>query len=475
MEQGVRDYAVQRDQGTMVYHFGATALTLAICSISFKRRDFLPFVCACMIVILVGFGRIFGIPGISYLISKTPVISIMVACQYWWPLVATPLIFLVALGVDNLQNRLAMSVLPFLLLAFLLGSLAAVGVVYGLHEPNMRYKEWSVGLLVAVSVISTLAATASAHISLHRLRNFTVSALVLLVFAELTMHTKVIHFAPDDLFTHPPDEITFIKKNIGLYRTLTIGYDFGVRHELGSAFGIQETTAINQGTLPGYMDYFHNMISLDEGQRLFYSYYPSLRSMQDTPDINTINWAMIDLLGIKYIIASTSFTNYRQVFIDHGFTSVLDAGTVYVYENPNVLPRGFTIDMDLVGEGQAIVLPPDVSSKLKPATISLYRNNEILLIGTVDKPSLLVLTDNWHADWKGFVNGVQSPILLINGTFRGIQLPAGQYEVRMYYQPRTLKAAYLTSGIIILLIGYILLDHKRIDRFLTIHLAPSQV
>lgn len=475
MEQGVRDYAAQRDNAVMVYHFGATTLTLAICSISFKRRDFLPFVCACIVVILVGFGRIFGIPGISSLISKMPVISIMVASQYWWPLIAIPLIFLVALGVDNLQNRLAIPGLPFILFALLLGSLIAVGVVYGLREPNMRYKEWSVGLLLAVSMISTLGSAVSAYISLHRLRIITITALVLLAFAELTMHAKAMRSVAYDLFTHPPDEITFIKENIGLYRTMTIGYDFGVRHELGSAFGIQEATAINQGTLPGYMDYFHNMISLDEGQRLFYSYYPSLRSMQDTPDINTINWTLVDLLGIKYIIAPTSFTNYRQVFIDHGLTSVLDAGTVYVYENPNVLPRGFTIGMDLVGESQAITLPPDVSSKLKPATISLYRNNEILLKGTVDKPSLLVLTDNWHEDWTGFVNGVQSPILLINGTFRGVQLPAGPYEVRMYYQPRTLKAAFLTSGIIILLLGYILLDHKRIDGFLTIHFAHSQV
>jgi hypothetical protein len=471
MEQGVRSYAAQRDHAIIVYHLGTTALTLAICSLSLKRRDFSPFVLICMTVILIAFGRVFGVPGISSLISKIPIISYMIGNQYWWPIIVIPLIFLVALGVDNLQNRLVIPGLPFLLLALLVCSLTAVGAVYGLHEPNLWYKQWSISLLLATAIASSLATALSAYTSLDKLRNYVASALVILAFVELTMDSKTMRYAPDDLFTNRPTEITFIKKNIELYRTLTIGYDFGVRHELGSAFGIQEVTAINIGNLSHYMDYFHNMISLDESQRVFYDYYPSLRSMQDTPEINTIDWAAVDLLGIKFIIAPTNFSQYRQVFVDHGLIPVLDAGTVYVYQNPNVFLRAFTIDMDWVQENEAISLSSDVLSKLEPAAVTLYRNNEVVLKGTVNKPSLLVLTDNWQANWKAFVNDAQTDIILVDGTFRGVRVPAGQYEVRFHYQPRTLNAAILTSGIIIFLIIYISLDHKRIDSFLTTRFA----
>lgn len=468
LEQEVRDYAAQRNKSTMVYYLGTITLILAICSINLKRREISPLVLICIGVIFIGLGRIFGIPGIFSLISNLPVISYMIGLSYWWPIIVIPLIPLVALGVDNLQKRFVIPIFPILLLAFFLGALIAVGAVYGLHEPNVWYKQWSIGLLLATAIFSSLAMALSAYTSHDQLRNHLASALVLLAFVEMTMDSKTMRFAPDDdLFTSPPAEIAFLQKDVGLYRTLTMGPYFGVRHELGSAFGIQEATAINQGTLPAYMDYFHNMISLDEGQRLFYDYYPSLRTIQDTPDINTINWAAIDLLGIKYIITPINFTQYRQVFIDQGLIPVLDTETVSVYQNLNVLPRAFTIEIDSFQEDPAISLSPDVLSNLRPVDITLYRNNEVVLKGTASQPSLLVLTDNWQANWKAFVNDVQTDIIPIHGTFRGVQVPTGSYEVRFYYQPPSLNASILTSGIMLLLLLYILIDHKRIDRLLT--------
>lgn len=474
LEQGVMEYITQRNKAMIVYCLGTVALTLAMCSLSFKRPIFTPFVLLCMLAILIGFGRIFNVPGISSLISNIPVISYMIGSQYWWPIIVIPLIFLVALGVDNLQNRFVVPIVPFLLLPLVVGSLIAVEIVYGIREPNVWYKGWSTGLLLTTAVVSPIATAISAYTSRGRLRTYVAIVLMTLAFIELTMDSKPMRFAPNDLFTNHPPEITFIKKNIGLYRTLTIGPEFGVRHELGSAFSIQEVTAINLGNLSHYMEYFHTMVSLDPDQRLFYDYYPSLRTMLDTPDKNTIHWAAVDLLGIKYIITPRNFPHYRQVFIDHGLIPVLDTETVYVYENPHVLPRAFMIDRDsLQGNGE-IFLSPDDLSKLKPANIPLYRNNEVLLEGTASKPSLLVLTDNWHANWKAFVNGVQTDILRVHGTFRGVQVPAGQYKVRFYYQPRTLHVAILTSGIMTLFLAYFLIDHKRVDSFLAQRLHTSR-
>ena len=466
MERVAKEYAKQGGKSLVVYQLGTTALILAICSLSFKRREFAPFVLFCLVAVLIGFGRVFGVPGISSLISHLPIVSFMIASPYWWPIIVIPLIPLTALGMDHLQNRSILPVLPVLPSVVLVSLLIAVGAVIGLHEPNLWYKQWSIFLLVSTAIMVSLAMALSVYSSDTRLRNFLVSALVLLVFAEMTMDSKTLRYAPEDLFTNAPTEIDFIKKNIGLSRTLTIGYDFGVRHEIGSVFGIQEVTAINQGTLPAYMDYFHGMISLDESQRVSYDYYPSLRSMKDTPGINTINWEAVNLLGVKYIIAPTNFTQYREVFIEHGLIPVLNAGTVYVYENPAVLPRAFTVKMDWSPEKEAISLSLDELSQVEPAAISLYRNNEVVLKGTVNRRSLLVLTDNWQANWKAFVNGAPGKIIVVNGTFRGVQVPRGTFEVRFHYQPGTLNLAILTAGIIILFLLYILIDQKRIDRYL---------
>jgi Bacterial membrane protein YfhO len=155
------------------------------------------------------------------------------------------------------------------------------------------------------------------------------------------------------------------------------------------------------------------------------------------------------------------------MLLDHGLRSVFETISVYVYQNPNVLPRAFTIDWEHEPENQAVFLPPDVRLKMKPANIPVYRNTEVRLEGDVDKESLLVLTDNWHEDWTAYVNGVETPIQHVDGTFRGVQVPKGHYEVHMVYQPDTLKAAILCTSAILILIIYLLLDRHKIDRWLS--------
>jgi hypothetical protein len=211
------------------------------------------------------------------------------------------------------------------------------------------------------------------------------------------------------------------------------------------------------------MNYFHKMISLDKNQRLFYSYYPSLRTMQDTPNLNTINWPKVDLLGVKYIIAPQWYTNYQRVFIQHGFGLVFNADQVVVYQNPNVLPRAFTISMDRIVYGAAVNLPSDVHLGLKSVKITLYRNTEVRLEGEVDQPSLVILTDNWHENWKASVNGVVAPIIPVSGTFRGVRVPPGKFEVYMHYQPRTLKMAVIFTVSMIFLLIFLFIFHKRAD------------
>ncbi len=124
--------------------------------------------------------------------------------------------------------------------------------------------------------------------------------------------------------------------------------------------------------------------------------------------------------------------------------------------------------MDSVKGTGAISLPFNFQLNITRAKIVLYRNTEVRLKGRVNKPSLVVLTDNWHKNWKATVNGVETPIFLINGTFRGVQVPLGEYEIYMYYQPRTLNAAIFSTVAIIFLLFYLIFDRRRIDSLLNL-------
>jgi hypothetical protein len=468
MEVQVMEFASLTHQNWVAFHFGVTALAFAICAISFRRREHAPLVFACLATILLGLAPVFGIPGLSSLIDRLPIVSGF-SNPYWWPMIVIPIIVLVPIGVDNLQNRVGIPALTFLLLAVLIISLVAVGRVYGLREPNIDFKKWSIIIAILSAALVSVFIFISSFLSNNLSRNRILTALVIFMFIELSVDAKVIRYPQNDMFASPAAEIPFIKENIGLYRTLTItplSQNFGLRPELGSAYGIQEVTSINQGTFPSYMEYFHKALPLDPTQREYYNYYPSLRDIQDTPDLNPINWPAIDELGVKYILLTKAFIHYHQALLDHGLKPVFETSSVVVYENPNVLPRAFTIDLQSGQDNQPIMLTSDVSSKLKPSNITLYRNAEVRLEGDVNRDSLLVLTDNWHADWTAYVNGVETPIQRVDGTFRGVKVPAGHYEVRMVYQPDTLKAAILCTVLMILFLLYLLLDRHRINRWL---------
>lgn len=477
LDSDVINLASQRSEHWIAFHYGFTALAFAICAISFKRKAYRPLVLSCAVTVVIGLAPVFGIPGISFVISKLPVIAGFTN-QYWWPMITIPIIMMAAIGVDNLQQRAGIPALTFLLLAVLVLSLVAVERVYGLREPNIDYKKWSIIITVLIAVLVTVSIFVSGFISSGTVRNRVIIGLVLFMFVELTMDAKVVRYGQNDMFTSPPAEIAFLKENIGLYRTLTItplSQNVGLRPELGSAFGIQEVTSINQGTFPSYIEYFHNALPLDPSQREYYNYYPSLRGILDTPELNPINWPAIDELGVKYVLVSKYFTNYQNVLLDHGLEPVLKTSTVYIYQNPDVLLRAFTIDWEQARVNQPITLGSDVGSRLKPADITLYRNAEVHLEGDVDRDSLLVLTDNWHEDWTAYVNGVETPIRRVDGTFRGVPVPAGHYEVQMVYQPDTLNAAIFSTVVMILLLLYLLLDRHRIDKWLARSLIASGI
>jgi hypothetical protein len=173
--------------------------------------------------------------------------------------------------------------------------------------------------------------------------------------------------------------------------------------------------------------------------------FVSLAYPQDAPDLNYYDWPLVDLLGVKYIIVPKTSVQYLQAFARDGFKRVHDSRFTVVFENPDVLPRAFTVELSQAGD--QVTLPSDLAGRLTPATITRYRNTYVEIAGVADRPGLFVLTDNWHANWSALLNGAPTSIVTVNAAFRGVWVPAGAFKVEMSYQPRTLHAALLLSSL----------------------------
>src|SRR5690606_23163199 len=71
--------------------------------------------------------------------------------------------------------------------------------------------------------------------------------------------------------------------------------------------------------------------------------------------------------------------------------------------------------------------------------------NRIRLQVTSDRPALMVLSDNWYPAWVATVDGVETPVLRANHTFRAVPVPAGSSTVEFRYRSRTLALSLALS------------------------------
>jgi len=89
--------------------------------------------------------------------------------------------------------------------------------------------------------------------------------------------------------------------------------------------------------------------------------------------------------------------------------------------------------------------------------IAKYENAFVNLKGYAEKKSIVVLTDNWHPNWKALLNGKPVEVLKINGAFRGIIVNNGEFDIQLQYEPKTLKPALYLTLLSLLTLFYLLM------------------
>jgi hypothetical protein len=307
--------------------------------------------------------------------------------------------------------------------------------------------------VLAVTAVS--AAWIAPRLNARR-RAWIAGIIVVLLFADLAAAAAWLRYERNDRFTEPTTEVPFLQSHVGDYRTMTLGA-YATTLDRGAAYQLQEVTSLNMGTLPGYRDYFNKMTrGLPQQYRM--GDFVSLAYPQDAPNLNYYDWSLVDLLGVKYVIVPKTSVQYLQAFTRDGFRLVHDSRFTVVFENPGALPRAFFVE--LPHSGDQATLPTDLAARVTPATITTYRNTHVEMTGRADRPGLVVLTDNWHANWSALLNGAPTSIVQVNAAFRGVWVPAGEFKVEMSYQPRTLPIALLVSLVTVLTLLALRLSSK---------------
>ena len=62
-----------------------------------------------------------------------------------------------------------------------------------------------------------------------------------------------------------------------------------------------------------------------------------------------------------------------------------------------------------------------------------FSTNKVVFETNFDEPKFFVYNDNYHSDWRAFLNGEQVPLYRSNIAFKGVYLPPGKNMVVFRY------------------------------------------
>ncbi len=172
--------------------------------------------------------------------------------------------------------------------------------------------------------------------------------------------------------------------------------------------------------------------------------------------VSVLDSPVVDLLNIRYLL---TWAPSDALTINHAkFPKAETLPGHHLHENLGVLPRFFlarevrrTASLEetlsvlrsrqfdprrtAVVEGYMEAAPPGGNGTVR---VVRYSPREVELEADAAAPAFLVTSEVFYPGWRAWVDGRQQPLVLTNGAFRGLPLPAGRHRIRMRFAPRIL-------------------------------------
>lgn len=342
------------------------------------------------------------------------------------------------------------------------------------RRPNEA--DWLLGFLAAGSVIIGL-------VSLWRFVN---NRLTASQFAGILIVAVCIDLFPLDVaFARPrPSREVFELPEIGKtvveqaqaerFRT------YGIRREFADHIVVANHLEVVEGLNSFQFGTYSQYMRLASGCNVegIFAAVPPCASNEFSPTAYldaTPNPTLLGLLNVKYVISPFELPG------EDALKLVEKTGTEWLYENSDVLPRAFGVGEVEIVENDAAVWErlPQVNLRttavvessqsvgglaansdfFEPAEILSYTPNQIHARINMPDKGMLVFSEVWTPGWQVSVDGVESSVLRVDGTLRGVMLDAGERNVRLYFMPPAflvgLVISLLTvaSSIVALIIG----------------------
>lgn len=293
-----------------------------------------------------------------------------------------------------------------------------------------------------------------------RLGTWILIAIPILIFDQWTVEKQFLKSVPHPKEYYSPDEVVnFLTKDRSIYRVFPLYYEHRTDSYL-RLFNIQSVGGYVSNPYHRYQDL------IGAGKSVMFN------------PPNLVRYGnLLDILNVKYVIGvwipedlsqydektQETIQNFKQNFAAQWgvsweeahkglYTVFVDKRGYAVYENKSVLPRVWLASKyEILDENEVLermkgaefnprelvileedpgVPPQDIQSDIGNVRILSYEPNKIICEASLQSPGFLILSENWHPDWKAYVDGKASKIFIADYILRAIWLDKGDHEVR---------------------------------------------
>jgi hypothetical protein len=180
--------------------------------------------------------------------------------------------------------------------------------------------------------------------------------------------------------------------------------------------------------------------------------------------------AVVSSDGAIQQLFGRSKTKYHQVYAD---------GEIRVLENTAALSRAFLVPRARVAPSlgaalsvmvhqpfqpdQEVILANDATTQATPivpepggqgaATITTYSPGDVTVHTSASADAWLVLSDTYYPGWVASIDGQPAPVLRGDVLFRVVQVPVGEHDVELRFEPTSVKLGLLISLIVLALLA----------------------
>jgi hypothetical protein len=456
--------------GLGVVWFAAACLSLCWCP---RRVRWQAFVCVILFGFALGGHLLEGVPGFA--LFRTPGRMLLLA--------TFPISFLAGAAMNALMNSPARTPGPRRRRGLaLLGGVLAVALLSAWAAPRLdlpfQYFTYWASLVLTVPGMLVLLLANGRLARSTRLLGWG----VLLLIDLWALSWPLVETRPEkDVYAVSPSVLMLVDNNDGHPRVLDRGWG---EHESASPLGSGAPLAMLRGIEPirGY-----NPLDV-----LRYKEYLQFISDRDTPlraldgpltfpvlnNFPLTNQSLLNLLGVRFILQpgdqqppSASWPVLAKDEHPEAFDFVAGSRPTIpaytLYENPAALPRAFVVPEAgslpdrpgalsalkqtdfrrrvLLEEFQPDGEPLGSAGEFRPASITTYEPNRVVVAVEGKAPGWLVLADVWYPGWRCSVDERDEQLHRANFLFRAVRLPAGAHEVVFRFAPDSYRRGQFIS------------------------------